>query len=136
MHAWISTELTNRQSFAQWQLAIFGSTNAANALATADPDGDRANNYYEYLTKTSPTNALPAPWAISINKAAGTVGVSFQRIANLGFLVETSTNFSNWSVWDVPGNTLWFSASNFANTVTGPWTSEVNRFYRVRIYEP
>ena len=137
LHAWISTELTNRQSFAQWQLAIFGSTNAANALATADPDGDRANNYYEYLTKTSPTNALPAPWAISINKAAGTVGVSFQRIANLGFLVETSTNFSNWSVWDVPGNTLWFSASNFANTVTGPWTtSEVNRFYRVRIYEP
>lgn len=136
LHVWISTELTNRQSFAQWQLAIFGSTNSANALATADPDGDRANNYYEYLTQTSPTNSVPAPWTISIDESAGTVGVSFQRIANLGFLVETSTDFTNWSLWNVPDNALWFSASNFLDTVSGPWTSELNRYYRVRIYEP
>jgi len=38
--AWISAELTNRQTFADWQLAYFGSTNAPNAAATADPDGD------------------------------------------------------------------------------------------------
>ena len=136
LHTWISTELTNRQSFTQWQLAIFGSTNTANALANADPDNDGANNYYEYLTQTSPTNAVPAPWIISINKAAGTVGVNFQRIANLGFLVETSTDFTNWSSWNVPNNSLRFSASNFLDTVSGPWVGETNRFYRVRIYEP
>ncbi len=136
LHAWISTELTNRQSFAQWQLAIFGSTNAANALATADSDNDGANNYYEYLTQTSPTNAVPAPWTISIDAAAGTVGVNFQRIANLGFLVETSTNFTSWSLWNVPDNALWFSASNFVDTISGPLTSETDRYYRVKIYEP
>jgi hypothetical protein len=136
LHTWISTELTNRQSFAQWQMAIFGSTNFANALATADPDGDGANNYYEYLTQTSPTNAVPAPWTISIDKSAGTVGVSFQRIANLGFLVETSTDFTNWSLWNVPDNALWFSASNFVDTVSGPLTTETNHYYRVKIYEP
>lgn len=136
LHAWISTELTNRQTFAQWQLAIFGSTNAANALAAADPDGDGANNYYEYLTQTSPTNALPAPWTIAIDEAAGTVGVSFQRIANLGFLVETSTDFTNWQTWNVPGNTLWFSAASFVDTITGPSARVTNRFFRVNIVAP
>lgn len=136
LHTWISTELTNRQSFAQWQLAIFGSTNLANALASADSDGDGANNYYEYLTQTSPTNSLPAPWTIAIDEAAGTVSVSFQRIANLGFLVETSTDFSNWSAWNVPDNVLWFSAANFADIVTGPLIGETNRYFRVKIIEP
>jgi glucose/arabinose dehydrogenase len=135
LHLWISTELTNRQTFAQWQLAIFGSTNAVNALATADPDGDGANNYYEYLTQTSPTNTVPAPWTIAIDEAVGMVGVSFERVANLGFLVETSPDFANWSLWNVPDNTLWFSASNFVDTISGPLIS-TNQFFRVRIYEP
>ena len=47
------------------------------------------------------------------------------------------SDFANWTAWNVPGNTLWFSASNFIDTVTGPWSdSETNRFFRVKIYEP
>ncbi|MFO1487316.1 MAG: LamG-like jellyroll fold domain-containing protein [Verrucomicrobiota bacterium] len=135
LHAWISTELTNRQTFAQWQLANFGSTNSANALAASDPDGDGANNFYEYLTQTSPTNALPAPWTITIDQATGTVAVRFQRLANLGFLVETSPNFASWQTWNVPSNRLWFSATNFPDTITGPLAA-TNQFFRVRIFEP
>jgi hypothetical protein len=117
-------------------LTIFGSTNTANSLATADPDGDEANNYYEYLTHTSPTNALPAPWTIALDETAGTVSVSFQRIANLGFRVETSTDFSDWSAWNVPANVLWFSATNFTDTVTGPLLGATHRYFRVKIIEP
>jgi hypothetical protein len=36
----------------------------------------------------------------------------------------------------VPENRLWFSASNFVDTITGPLAAEKNRFYRVRIFEP
>jgi hypothetical protein len=133
---WISTELTNHQSFADWQIAWFGSTNNPLAAALADPDGDNANNYYEFLTHTSPLTNVPPPWKVSIDRDAGTVGVSFLRVANLGFVVQTSTDFTNWTPWDVPANRLWFSASNFFDTVVGPLTSEKNRFYRVRIYEP
>jgi len=136
MTRWISTELTNHQSFTDWQLAWFGSTNSPLAAPTADPDGDGANNYYEYLTHTPPLTNVPPPWTIFLDEAAGTVGVSFLRVANLGFVVETSTNFANWTPWDIPANRLWFSASNFVDTISGPLPPEKNRFYRVRIYEP
>jgi len=38
--AWITIGLTN-QTFADWQIVHFGSTNAPNAAPNADPDGDR-----------------------------------------------------------------------------------------------
>ena len=93
------------------------------------------NTATEYLTQTPPTNAVPAPWTISIDEAAGTVGVSFGRIANLGFLVETSPDLANWSLWNVPDNTLWFSASNLLDTIAGPLTG-TNQFFRVKLVEP
>jgi len=134
---WINTELPSRLLFADWQIAHFGATNAPGAAAGQDPDADGANNYYEYLTQTSPLTNAPPPWTVSIDKSSATVAVSFQRVANLGFVVETSPDFANWNGWDVPGNTLWFSASNFVDTVTGPWVSgQTNRFFRVQIYEP
>jgi mono/diheme cytochrome c family protein len=135
--AWISSELTNYQTFAQWQIANFGSTNNPSAAANADPDSDSANNYYEFLTRTSPLTNAPPPWTITIDEAAATVGVNFLRLANLGFLVETSTDFTNWSAWDVPGNQPFFSVSNVWTTVSGPRSpTDTNQFFRVRIFEP
>jgi len=136
LHLWISTELTNHQSFADFQIANFGSTNAPNGGAGDDFDHDGGNNYYEYLTKTSPTNAVPPPWTVDIDETAGTISVNFQRIANLGFLVETSPDLSSWSVWNVPENKLWFSATDFEDSISGPLTSETKRFFRVRLIEP
>ena len=134
---WITTDLTNRQSFAQWQLAWFGSTNAANALATADPDGDGANNYYEYLTGTSPLTNDPPPWTIGISLENTNLDVNFLRLANRAFVVESSTNLSNWSTWNVPGNLLYFGETNQAVSVSGTWLpTDPPQFFRVKIIEP
>ena len=134
---WIAGDLTNRQNFAQWQIANFGSTNDANALATADPDGDGANNYYEYLTQTSPLTNNPPPWAISISLVNTNLGVNFLRLANRAFLVETSTNFTDWSTWDVPDNSFYYGALTQPASINGLWTpTNPPQFFRVKIFEP
>ena len=52
LSSWITNDLPQFQSFADWQIAHFGSTNAPNAAPDADPDNDGANNLLEYLTGT------------------------------------------------------------------------------------
>src|SRR5260370_37114810 len=121
--AWITSELTNRQSFAQWQVAWFGSTNAPNAAPGADPDIDGANNYYEFLTGSSPLVSNTA-WGENILISGTNVNVNFLRLANRGFFVETATNLEDWTTWDVAGNHIWFSASNFGDTISEPMRND------------
>lgn len=41
-----------------WQIHYFGSTSSPAAAPSADPDGDGANNWNEYVNLTNPTNAI------------------------------------------------------------------------------
>ncbi len=137
LSAWITNDLPSYQSFADWQIANFGSTNAPNSGANEDADSDGASNYLEYLTRTDPAQATNV-WTIGVQLNSSLVEILFPQIANRGFEVQsTSTLFpASWSPLDVPQNAPFFSITNRNAQVPDTISSETNKFYRVRIFEP
>jgi len=136
--AWITNDLPSYQSFADWQIAKFGSTNAADAAATADPDQDRASNYLEFLTATDPLGA-GSVWTLQIHRAGDLVQLEFPQQANRAFEVQSTKSLTVAPVWsplDVPDNTPFFAATNRTATIADPLNSGLLRFYRVRVFEP
>ena len=132
---WVNT-LTNYETFPAWQMRIFGSTNSLQAAANADPDKDGANNYFEFLTGTSPLN-VASVWKSQTQKTASTAQIVFPQIANRGFEVQYSAELTPvlWQSLDRPDNRAWFAATNLTGTVSDLLTNN-HRFYRVRVLEP
>jgi len=136
--AWITNDLPSYQTFAQWQVTHFGSTNAAAAAAGADPDGDQAINSLEYLTGTNPQLAGDA-WGITFRRNGGSVEVSFNQIANRRFEVQWTDSLQApipWRPLDVAGNEPLFSATDLARTVSDTIAAGGDRYYRVRVDAP
>ena len=133
---WITNGLAGYQTFAQWQLAKFGSTNAPLTGATEDFDGDSSVNYQEYLLGTNPTN-IGDYWSISAVSAGGFAQIKFDQIANRGFEVQVTTNLQPtiWNPLDIPANRPLFSATNFPASIPDLIDSS-SKFYRVRVFEP
>jgi hypothetical protein len=134
--SWITNALASFQTFAQWQLANFGSTNAPLTGATEDFDGDNSINQQEYLLGTNPTNANDY-WSISATTSNSFAQIQFDQIRNRGFEVQVTTNLQPtiWNPLDVPMNRPLFSATNFPASI--PDLIDINsKFYRVRVFEP
>jgi len=135
---WITNDLPNHVTFAEWQVNYFGGTNAPNAGPNDDADGDGARNYLEYLTQTNPSNSVNA-WRISMELSNGTPQIVFSQTANRAFEVQTSFNLSGINSWfplDVPGNQPFFSVTNRTAAIGDALSPATNKFYRVRVYEP
>jgi hypothetical protein len=138
LSAWITNDLPSYQSFADWQALKFGSTNAPNAGSTADPDGDGASNYLEFLTSTDPLAATNF-WSFDFQRFTNFYQIRFPQMANRGFEVQISTNLfglNSWSPLDVAGNEPFFSISNRFSVINDSIIDVSNKFYRVRIFEP
>jgi hypothetical protein len=139
LSAWITNALPVYQSFADWQIARFGSTNAPGAAMFADPDGDGEVNYFEYLTGTDPLQFADF-WSIDIlSTNQGAVEITYPQTANRGFEVQYATNLTGsifWSPLDVAGNQPFLSASNRTAMVEDIISTNAVRSYRVRVYEP
>lgn len=136
--AWITNDLPAHQTFAAWQIAHFGSTNAPNSGLTADADLDGASNYLEYLTATDPQSSNSV-WRIGIELAGGTPQIVFPQVANRAFEVQATPVPAPAPVWqplDVPGNEPLFAATNRTAVVPDVSTGVPARYYRVWVYEP
>ena len=136
--AWITNELPTYVSYEAWQSNYFGSTNAPNAAKLADPDGDGAKNYLEYLTQTVPTNNASA-WGISIATSNNNANVLIPQIANRALEIQTTTNLFNsnsWSTLNIPANAPFYPVSNRTAIVSEPAQPGNPRYYRARVFEP
>jgi uncharacterized repeat protein (TIGR03806 family) len=135
---WITTDLTNYQSFAQWQLANFGSTTAPESFFASDPDADGASNFTEYLTRTEPTNHASA-WGIGLSRQGSQLEIFYPRLANRRIEIQWSTNLTNPGAWQflhVPENRPFISATNGETRLPDSLTEGPGRFYRARVFEP
>lgn len=136
--AWIGS-LAGYQSFADWQLAQFGSTSDPGTGPGEDFDGDGSGNWFEYLAGTQPTNDSSFWAGPSFVDADGAPRIRFERLANRGFLIHANTDLVHgaWTPLDIPENRPTFSASPEWVEFTDPAaTNEAARNYRVDVYEP
>jgi mono/diheme cytochrome c family protein len=132
---WITQELPGEQTYPQWLLQ-YPALTGSMTNSTADPDGDGANNYFEFLTGTSPLNPQ-AVWQLNTAVAAGRVQIGYPQIPNLGVIVETSSDLINWTPWDVPGNQPLFSAGAGTNVLSNPVAiTPPYQFFRARLVVP
>jgi uncharacterized repeat protein (TIGR03806 family) len=138
IRAWIIGSATNYQSYSDWQLVHFGSTNAPGSGPSQDPDGDGASNELEYLTGTNPMQPGDA-WGIHVKASDQNAEIDFTRVANRGFEVQWSTNISDTRFWqplDVPANAPVFIITNSSVTVQDTVTNAPAKYYRVKVFEP
>ena len=134
---WITNALPARETFAQWQVTRFGSTNAAEAGLMADPDNDTAPNFLEYLTGTNPQLAGDG-FRVDFHADPIQPRLEFLQRAHVGYVLEWTTNVGPAAVWhplDVPANAPRIVATNRTHTITDT-NAASPRFYRVRVFEP
>jgi uncharacterized repeat protein (TIGR03806 family) len=128
---WITQTLPMRQTFAEWQVSWFGSTNATTALAKADPDGDGQSNGDEFLSGTNPLSA-ESVMRLNVTVRQGVVNLSFNLPADRSAQIDTSADLINWSLWDVPGNSG-LSASAGVFSISG--SAAEYQFFRLQLRE-
>jgi glucose/arabinose dehydrogenase len=126
--------LTNRLSFAQWQALHFGSPAHPEADGALDPDLDLQSNAWEYLARTSPTNTSSRfTWEGVFTN--GVAAIRFPHPAGRACLIETSTNLTQWTLWEVPGNDHRHPADTQWRTVAGE-VEDDRQYFRLRLSEP
>ena len=127
---WINGELAARQTYTAWRNANFEPDADPLGAPSADPDGDGITNQDEFLAGTDPHNGASAfrP-GISLLPPK----LSFTLPANRSFRIDTSSNLSQWTPWDVPQNQGLPVAGGLVEIAFPPADPKV--FFRVELLE-
>jgi len=133
---WIEMELPAWQSFAEWQVENFGSSEIPEAAPGFDWDGDGRSNRVEYLVRSNPK----VPDADNLHSLVPIDENHFEirvpQIFNRSVTLETSADLLDWQHWDVPGNTQEFPAtSGGVKTIEGTHDG-ASRFFRAFFASP
>jgi hypothetical protein len=114
-----------------WRLRYFGSINNLLSQATADADGDGANNLQEYLAGTDPTDPKSV-LLVGTHQAAATQSqdcvVHWPSVAGKNYIIERSSSVFA-PIWSQVSTSVGTGSDmEYHDTTGGPV-----RFYRVRV---
>lgn len=136
---WITADLTNYQTYTEWQATKFGSTNALNSGEQEDYDSDGAKNYLEYLTGTDPLLASIGWGLVIAAGASNTVNISWEQPANRAVELQWTAELGApgaWQFFDAPLNRPFYPASNRAEQAVLPVAATNSLLFRARVLEP
>lgn len=137
LRQWIANDLPSWRSYEQWQATMFPSPQPGDFSPEADPDGDDASNWLEYLTGTDPMNPESA-WALEVGREGEDMVVRYPRLANRGFVVEWTdrvTDADSWRPLESEANRFRIPPATEDFELREP-VAAGERFYRVRVFEP
>ena len=102
--------------------------------SAADPDGDGASHYSEYVADTNPTNAL-SYFHIESIATTPNPAVSFASSASRVYTLYYRTNLDSATWTNVPTQTD-ISGSGGTDTLSDPSATDTERFYRLGVRVP
>jgi len=129
---WITNQLPARQTYDEWRLAYFGSSNSPEGEPGFDADGDLQSNNGEFISGTDPWDAN-SYLKVAFSTDGTSATVTFNVPANRSAVVETTTDFESWVRWVAPGNDS-IPRNPGEISITGP-VSTPRQFFRVRLNE-
>jgi fibronectin-binding autotransporter adhesin len=116
------TLVISYSAYQQWQIDHFGSIDAANAGADADPDADGSSNQVEYLLGLDPLSGASA-FRAHITPVNGGMRIDWPYAAGLNFSVLRATNLT--------GSWQEISTITGAGSFTDPSPPPGRAFYKV-----
>ncbi|MBK8038933.1 MAG: PQQ-dependent sugar dehydrogenase [Verrucomicrobiaceae bacterium] len=129
---WINS-MASRQTYAEWRFAQFGSSSSPAGDPAFDADGDGVSNMNEFLGQTLPLSGNSTLQPL-FNTGSTNLSIQFPNLLGRRTWVETSTNLTNWTLWDIPGNNGTPSASGSIRTLTAPIDGPM-RYFRLKVEE-
>jgi glucose/arabinose dehydrogenase len=103
--AWISQEVHPYATYAEWREAIFGNVTSPEGESDANPEGDRLDNFGEWVFGTDPSlvdDSRGTPALLQIQPSEGEFRFSHRRLrmhatARIHYEYRMSGNMVDWS---------------------------------------
>jgi glucose/arabinose dehydrogenase/mono/diheme cytochrome c family protein len=136
LRSFITGDLTNRQTFSDWQVAKFNEPLPPEAAAESDPDNDGAVNFAEFLANTNPTLSTDF-WAIHATISGGQIVLSYDIPQNRAVIIESADSIPpTWTPVDHPDNRLAFPVGGDSRAISDQISDNQMRIYRARLISP
>ncbi|WP_367872432.1 PQQ-dependent sugar dehydrogenase [Luteolibacter sp. Populi] len=132
---WINGDLATRQTYDAWRISHFEPDDDPAGEAATDADGDGTSNRDEFLAGTDPQDGTSNFRPLVTTTGTDSAKLSFTLPVNRSFRIETTSDFGQWTPWDIPGNQPLPRSAGIVE-FTFPLTAEEKaRFFRMELRE-